>query len=166
MTTDQSQDHLDDTLAAALAGELLPAPWSSERRAALRARVLAAVQPVPAPSLMQVVRADEGQWLSLLPGVAIKFLHIDAKTATQSSLWRLDRGARIPTHGHDADEECIVLEGSVNYAGQEYRKGDFLLARAGLQHEAFDTATGTTLYIRSELSSSLADLARRAGLIN
>jgi len=164
MTTDQSQDHIDDALAAALAGELLPAPWPGERRAALRARVLAAAR--PAPSLMQVVRADEGRWLALLPGVAIKFLHIDPRTSTQSSLWRLDRGARIPTHGHDADEECIVLEGSVNYAGQEYRQGDFLLARAGLQHEAFDTATGTTLYIRSELSPALADLARCAGLIN
>jgi anti-sigma factor ChrR (cupin superfamily) len=161
MSTDDSQDRLEPSLAAALAAALAPAEFSSVRRARLRERVLASAK----PSLMHVVRAQEGQWLSLLPGVAIKFLHIDPARATQSSLWRLDAGASLPSHGHAADEECIVLEGTVRYADSDYGRGDFLLARAGLQHEHFETLGGTTLYIRGELSAPLAGLARKAGLL-
>ena len=164
MSTHDSQDRLDPSLIAVLAAELAPVEFPGIRRAALRERVLANAT-ASKPSLMHVVRAQEGQWWSLLPGVAIKFLHVDAARATQSSLWRLDAGASLPSHGHDADEECVVLEGTVRYAGSDYGRGDFLLARAGLQHEHFETLGGTMLYIRGELSAPLAGLARKAGLL-
>jgi len=155
-------DRPDAALILALGQELQLAPLSASRRAALRARVLTAAA---APSLMSVVRAEEGTWLPLLPGLAIKFLRVDVAARSQSSLWRLDPGAQIPAHPHSAEEECIVLEGSVRFGGCDYGRGDFLLARAGLEHDHFDCADGALLYIRSELTAPLAALARRSGLL-
>ncbi|MEO8673472.1 MAG: cupin domain-containing protein [Tahibacter sp.] len=164
-------DRPDAALIQALGLELRIEPLPAARRAALRGRVLAAatltLQPPSAESttLMSVVRAGEGNWLPLLPGLSIKFLRVDVAARSQSSLWRLDPGAQIPAHPHSAEEECIVLEGSVRFGGRDYGRGDFLLARAGLQHDRFDCADGALLYIRSELTAPLAALARRDGFV-
>ena len=159
--TDARDPALPTDLAAALAAAFAPRALAPGRRDALRARVLAAAQPGP----MRVVRANEGDWHALLPGVAVKFLHLDAHTATQSSLWRLDPGAVVPGHPHDADEECVILEGVIRFGDAAYGRGDFLLARPGLDHEPFSAPDGALLYIRSGLSRPLEQLARRAGLI-
>ncbi len=159
MSNDSRPDRLDDATLAALALALAPQPLAPARRASLRARVLTRAAAAP----MHVVRAAEGAWLPLLPGVSIKFLQVDAQAAVHSSLWRLDPGAGLPAHGHHAEEECLVLDGTVHYAGTDYGRGDFLLARAGRPHAAFHSPGGALLYIRGELSAPLAALARRAG---
>ena len=161
MSHDSRPDYLDAADLAALALALAPLPLAPDRRAALRQRVLARAAAAAAP--MHVVRAAEGAWLPLLPGVSIKFLQVDAQAAVHSSLWRLDPGAGLPAHGHHAEEECLVLDGTVHYAGTDYGRGDFLLARAGRPHAAFHSQGGALLYIRGELSAPLAALARRAG---
>jgi anti-sigma factor ChrR (cupin superfamily) len=98
----------------------------------------------------QVLRAGEGEWLRLLPGVTIKTLHVDREHGTQTSLWRLEAGARIPPHPHTKDEECLVLEGSITHDGVRYRQGDFLFTRPGLRHKDFIAPEGALLMIRSE----------------
>lgn len=160
--TDNRDPALPPEITAAIAAAFAPQALAPGRRDALRARVLAAAR-VPGP--MHVVRAGEGDWHVLLPGVAIKFLHLDARTATQSSLWRLDPGAVVPGHPHEADEECIVLEGTIRFGDDRYDRGDYLLARPGLDHEPFSAPDGALLYIRSGLSRPLEQLARRAGLL-
>lgn len=177
----ENPDRPDAALIQALGLELRVEPLPAARRLVLRERVLAAASTASstaatatdapmsrvadAASLMSVVRADEGAWLSLLPGLSIKFLRVDARARSQSSLWRLDPGAQIPEHPHSADEECVVLEGRVQFGGRDYTRGDFLLARAGLHHDRFDCPDGALLYIRSELTAPLAALARRNGLL-
>lgn len=136
---------LDPHTLGALGAAITPAPLPPERVADLRARVLAG-----AAASTQVVRADEGEWMALLPGVRIKTLHVDREHGTQTSLWRLDAGARIPPHPHTKDEECLVLEGAITHDGVLYRQGDFLFTRPGLRHKDFVAPEGALLMIRSE----------------
>jgi anti-sigma factor ChrR (cupin superfamily) len=126
------------------------------------ARISDAVAPVtPAPALAArmrqrvmsgaqadatiVVRANEGEWKKLLPGITIKTLHLDKNSGTQTSLWRLQPGARIPPHPHAREEECLILEGSIVHDGVTYSQGDFL------RHKDFIAPDGALLMIRGEL---------------
>jgi anti-sigma factor ChrR (cupin superfamily) len=152
----------DPQLRDALLGALEPAALPPERKAALRERVLAGTR-VDA-TLMRIQRADEGQWLAFLPKVHIKPLRVDRHAGTQTTLWRLEPGARIPEHDHSGEEECLILEGSVLFDRQEYGVGDFLLARPGLHHSEFTSSSGALLMIRGELSPNLSKLFARAGL--
>jgi anti-sigma factor ChrR (cupin superfamily) len=136
---------LDQESLGALGAAIAPADLPPERVARLRARVIEA-----AAGSTQVLRAGEGEWLRLLPGVTIKTLHVDREHGTQTSLWRLEAGARIPPHPHTKDEECLVLEGSITHDGVRYRQGDFLFTRPGLRHKDFIAPEGALLMIRSE----------------
>lgn len=138
-------DSTDDILLAALAG-LLPAQEPEVSvRLAMRERILARAGK---PKAMSVLRADEGEWRPILPGIRIKSLR--KGEGTETTLWRIDAGASVPAHPHRQQEECLVLEGSVVMSGVEYFAGDFLLAHAGLDHETFVSPRGALLMIRSE----------------
>ncbi len=136
---------LDQDALGTIGAALSPGNLPPERVANLRARVMAAVA-----GGTQVLRAAEGEWRRLLPGVTIKTLHVDREHGTQTSLWRLEAGARIPPHPHTKDEECLVLEGAITHDGVHYRQGDFLFTRPGLRHKDFVAPEGALLMIRSE----------------
>ena len=135
----------DELLLAALAG-LLPEQRPADE-AGLRARVIARAT---APRT-RVLRADEGEWVPMFPGIRIKTLRRDEGEGTQTTLWRLEPGAVVPPHPHHHEEECLVLEGSVVHAGSEYFAGDYLLAPVGERHQPFVAPKGALLLIRSEL---------------
>ena len=148
---------LEEAQRACLLEALADVPLDPARKAALRRRILAATLPRAAP-LLEIRRSEEGRWYPLLPGIALKPLRVDVPGWTQTSLWRLDPGARVPPHAHAADEECLVVAGSVVQGGIEYRSGDYILARRGLQHAEFVSPQGAMLLIRGELSPHLLDL--------
>lgn len=143
---------LDPALTAALLEALTPV--APRDPALLRARALAVAE-TPAEALLHIVRAPQGAWVPLLPGIALKALRLDEAGGTQTSLWRLDADARIPAHDHTGEEECLVLAGSVVFAGVEYVEGDYLLARPGLHHTEFVSPRGALLLLRSELTDFL-----------
>jgi anti-sigma factor ChrR (cupin superfamily) len=135
-----------DLLLAANAGllpELAPA-------ASARTRMLSNIQHAIAPPAMQVIRRDEGQWHTILPGVSIKLLHEAREQGTQTTLWRLQPGASVPRHQHSLNEECLILEGSIVHAGTEYYAGDYLLSPKGMPHDVFLAPTGALFLIRGE----------------
>lgn len=136
---------LDQETLGALGAAGAPAELPPERVAGLRARVMAGIA-----DATQVLRAGDGEWKRLLPGVTIKTLHVDREHGTQTSLWRLEAGARIPPHPHTKDEECLVLEGTITHDGVLYGQGDFLFTRPGLRHKDFIAPEGALLMIRSE----------------
>lgn len=143
-------DNMVDLLLAAQAPAALEAP----RLARLRARVLAQCDESP----YAIVPHRDEAFRPFIPGVTIRPLRVDWEGKTQTSLWRLQPGASIPPHRHTAEEECLIMEGSLVWAGQEYGPGDFLLARPGAHHEEFRSPRGALLMIRSELSQPLAAL--------
>jgi anti-sigma factor ChrR (cupin superfamily) len=138
-------DSPEDLLLAALAGLMPEQLPEASVRSAMRARILAQATQ---PKGMTVLRADEGEWRPILPGIRIKSLR--KGDGTETTLWRLDAGAVVPAHPHRHQEECLVLEGSVIQGGVEYLAGDFLLAEAGLPHDEFHSPRGALLMIRSE----------------
>jgi anti-sigma factor ChrR (cupin superfamily) len=133
---------------------------------ALIARLSDAVTPVDPPAALAdrmrqrvmdssrtgttVLRASDGEWKKLLPGITIKTLHIDRDSGTQTSLWRLQPGARIPPHPHSKAEECLILEGTIIHNDITYQQGDFLLATPGERHQDFIAPNGALLMIRGE----------------
>ncbi|GAB2501099.1 cupin domain-containing protein [Arenimonas alkanexedens] len=138
-------------LLAALAGVLPTQSPPPAQAQALRGRILAAAS----RTRTQVIRADEGEWVPFVPGIRIKTLRRDAAEGTQTSLWRIEPGARVPSHPHTREEECLVLEGSVIHDDVEYFPGDFLLAPPGEHHKPFLAPRGALLMIRSELIPDL-----------
>jgi len=147
--------NLDASSLAALDAMLAPRDPGMALCQRMRARILAdAARP-----RTQVLRAAEGVWKPLVPGIVIKTLRRDERAGTQTSLWRIDPGAAVPPHPHTQEEECLVLEGSITHDGIEYFPGDFLLAPRGERHKAFLAPRGALLLIRSELIPDPARLA-------
>ena len=145
----------DASVFAALAQALAPREPAADARQRMRQRILAdAARP-----RTRVLRAAEGEWTPLVPGIVIKTLRRDERAGTQTSLWRIEPGAAVPPHPHTQEEECLVLEGSIIHDGSEYFPGDFLLAPRGERHQAFLAPRGALLLIRSELIPDPAKLA-------
>ena len=142
-------DHDDALLLAALAGLVPEADPGIDARGRMRAALMAKVAK-PEPTT-HVLRAGQGEWMPLLPGIHIKTLRIDREKGTQTTLWRVDPGARVPPHPHSHEEECLVIEGSIIQNGIEYLPGDYLLADPGEKHAPFDAPRGALFLIRGEL---------------
>ena len=133
-----------DPAAAAMIAEALPAPaLATDARERLKARILERAAGI------HVVRADEGLWIDLLPGIRIKRLRAEPGNRRETTLWRLAAGSEIPAHDHDDDEECLVLEGSLEQDGICYRAGDYLHAPKGSLHGPLRVPAGALLLIRS-----------------
>lgn len=96
------------------------------------------------------IDAADGQWQRFLDGVQIKVLHEHA--GTLSYLLKLEPGASLPAHRHPADEECIVVEGSVRVGTQvEVGPGGYHLAHRGALHPTISTHTGATIFLRGAI---------------
>jgi anti-sigma factor ChrR (cupin superfamily) len=148
----QNLSAIEPDLRDALLDAMKPVALANERRAAMRATVL---EHARSAGGARILRADEGDWRALLPGIEVRALRVDEVLGTQTSLWRLAPGARIPEHSHTGEEECLVLEGEVDWQGNTYHQGDYLLARPGLHHDEFISQRGALLMIRSELTEPL-----------
>lgn len=143
-------------LLAALAG-LAPARLPD---AATVGRMRAAIIDRANASTVHATRRDGGDWLPLLPGVEVKTLRKDVEAGTQTTLWRVQPGARVPGHVHAREEECLIVEGSIVHDGIEYVAGDFLFAYPGERHKVFESPRGALFLIRGELMPDAAVLAK------
>jgi anti-sigma factor ChrR (cupin superfamily) len=91
------------------------------------------------------LRASEGHWHELSPGVSVKTLFIDPATQRRTAIVRMAPGTRLPRHQHLAVEELFVLEGDCHVApGQVLQAGDYFRADAGSVHGTTFTLAGTT----------------------
>jgi ChrR Cupin-like domain len=71
-----------------------------------------------------IVPGDGGAWIAVDAKLEMKILYKDSRAA--SFLLRLKPGARLPSHVHAANEECLMLEGELRYAeGVTLRAGDY-----------------------------------------
>lgn len=93
------------------------------------------------------VQAHEGGWQPFLAGVQIRPLH--EQGGMLSYLLRLAPGARLPAHRHRADEECVVLAGTVRIGTRlAVGPGGYHLAHRGSLHATLASDTGATLFLR------------------
>ncbi|WP_170113259.1 cupin domain-containing protein [Ahniella affigens] len=169
MATDPTEAMTDEKLLGDVL-ERLPNPaLDPARKAALGARLterLAASNRATVLPGIAAIRADEGDWHRIGEGVRIKPLRANLADGTQTSLWRIDAGARVPKHAHHHEEECLVVSGQIVMAGVRYQTGDFVLAGDGSEHPEFLAETDTTLLIRGQLEAGLRPVfARALGLV-
>lgn len=115
--------------------------------ARVKMRVMGAVR-YKSQALHRTVRSEAGLWEQLAPGVERKRLWESGDA--MSCLLRLAPGASVGSHGHAIDEECVVLEGSLNIgADLVLRPGDFHVGVKGVPHEEAHTETGALVFLRS-----------------
>jgi anti-sigma factor ChrR (cupin superfamily) len=143
------RDTLPPALETALLTAIQPEALDPVLAARLKARILAGVRRQEAAGAARqttTLRAHEGQWVRLGPKVEMKMLREDGES--RSFLLRLHPGAVLPAHEHPIDEECLVLEGEVQFGGVTARAGDFHLAPKGVPHGLVRSKRGALLYLR------------------
>lgn len=135
-----------DRLAIAVAAIAVPSapPPGLRTRLLTRVRSLPAIEHAtePVPGIQFLLRAD-GEWSEIgLPGVHMKYLHVDPTRRYVRTLVRMTAGARFPPHRHQDREETLLLEGDLRIDGQDMLPGDYCVAQAGTVHGMLSTEGG------------------------
>jgi anti-sigma factor ChrR (cupin superfamily) len=107
-------------------------------------------KPFVAPAPLSV-RANEGEWRELAPGIEFKKLFVDKANDALTGLYRLAPGATIEAHRHRGHEQTYILQGDCRVGDLAFGPGDFHCAPAGTEHEALSTDNGVLLLIMSPL---------------
>jgi anti-sigma factor ChrR (cupin superfamily) len=128
---------------APLDGEAEVAP-PPDMFARIQATIAARAQPAPAAL---TVRAGEGRWRTIAPGIERKMLWADGPHGRVTYLVRGAPGAVLPEHEHDDDEECYVISGDLSFGPLTLNAGDYHLARRGMRHPPATTRAGCLLLI-------------------
>jgi anti-sigma factor ChrR (cupin superfamily) len=107
----------------------------------IRTRVLAALrgrQPldesIPGAHESVTVRAEEGRWTTVAPGVRTKKLRKDSGRGTMTALLELEPLAILPAHDHEGGEDSYVIRGSCRIGAVALYAGDFHHVDAGAHH--------------------------------
>jgi|GEM_PF-946304 len=95
------------------------------------------------------IRASEGTWRGIAPGVVAKILSFDPTSRRTTTLLRFAPGASYAPHRHTEVEELYVLEGGCTIAGREMTVGDYHRAEAGTVHHDTSTDDGCLLLVIS-----------------
>ncbi len=101
------------------------------------------------------IRANEGKWSDLAPGISSKPLYDDGHT--RSSLIRITANTHwIPpqqTLAHD--EECLLLEGDAFFGDTLLCTGDWQLAPTGSESRSISTDKGALVFVRNAHDTTL-----------
>lgn len=93
------------------------------------------------------LRAAEGRWREVGPGVQVKQLFKDHVQGTVTRLLRLAPGAQVPRHRHCGAEQCYILEGDFHFNELRLGPGDFHVALPGSTHETISSEVGALVLI-------------------
>lgn len=114
-----------DRIAAETVSPVAPPP-------AIRASILDAIRSVPQLDTSlpgqhesRTVRADEGTWKTIIPGVQVKKLSVDRERGTVTMLMQLAPKTVLPPHDHHGPEDSYVLAGSCHIGAVGLMTGDF-----------------------------------------
>ena len=136
-----------ETLLSRLEREDQPATppdvWSRVKRA-LDQETLA--------SPFHTVRLDDGEWMSVRPGLERKVLYRDPETGAESYLFRMEPGASIEGHHHASAEECLVLEGDLTIGDLRLNAGDYHMAARGSIHPVLRSQGGAVMFVRGAVA--------------
>jgi quercetin dioxygenase-like cupin family protein len=134
-------------------------PFAFEDAAApphLREKLLARIRQLEPPQGIRVVRANEGAWHTLVPGVTAKRLYAESPSGSVALLVRMEPGSKYPPHSHADVEHCYVLEGELHFGDLVLRPGDYQCAMASTKHRDSHTVNGCmVLIIASQQNATL-----------
>jgi len=104
-------------------------------------RQIAAASPSTAGSPQSLIlRAGEGRWRKILPGIEVKALFVDPVAKTVTSLVRVAVGAIYPAHIHMGVEHLYVLDGDIVFEDHTLSSGDYEMRPANSKHSSATTA--------------------------
>lgn len=112
---------------------------------ALLGELVGGLLPGDGPPIHTVFASDEG-WEAVAEGAFRKLLWRDGDV--MSRLVRLAPGAALPSHGHDGEEECMMLSGEAWFGDVLVRAGEFHLAPGGSVHLETVSETGGLAFVR------------------
>jgi hypothetical protein len=92
-------------------------------------------------------RGATADWIVYSPGITYRVLHVDEKLKRQSLLVKMQPGAVYKSHGHDIDEECLVIEGDLRFGDLHLHAGDFHLGTPAMVHPTGYTEQGCLLHV-------------------
>jgi anti-sigma factor ChrR (cupin superfamily) len=141
---------IDPSTQERMAGAIAPAELSQSDRESLHDRIMARISAEPPPRTY-TVRANEGAWIPVGPGVELKVLRMDRKANSQTVLFRMQPGSQIVPHPHNQEEECLVMEGEILVGDHRVGTGDMHIAMPGAKHPPIVAPRGALLCIRSEI---------------
>ncbi|MDI3464844.1 MAG: hypothetical protein OJF50_003665 [Nitrospira sp.] len=118
---------------------------TSERVRYWKAKI-ALQQPVKG---LTFIKASEGTWRGIAPGVMAKLLSFDPISGRTTTVLRFAPDTSYAPHRHAAVEELYVLEGGCSIAGREMTVGDYHRAEAGTVHHDTSTDEGCLLLVIS-----------------
>jgi len=101
------------------------------------------------------IKASEGTWRGIAPGVKAKLLSFDPVSQRTTTLLRFAPDTNYAPHRHTAVEELYVLEGGCSIAGREMTVGDYHRAEAGTLHHDTSTDEGCLLLVISSPQNEL-----------
>ncbi len=105
------------------------------------------------PSPAGTSRERQAQWEVFAPGIRRRLLWQAGSAA--SYIVRAQVGAAVPAHGHDRDEECLMIEGELFVGDILLREREFQLAPAGLNHGMVQAASDCLVYLRGDAELQL-----------
>jgi quercetin dioxygenase-like cupin family protein len=129
-------------------------------RNVLRTMYVRSLAPRPSAHGLTFIKATEGAWLTIAPGVAAKLLSYDSISRRATSLVRIAPGTRYAPHRHAAAEELYVLEGGCLCGGRELAVGDYHRAEAGTEHHDTSSDDGCLLFAISSPQNEMLDEPR------
>jgi quercetin dioxygenase-like cupin family protein len=95
------------------------------------------------------IKAAEGVWREIAPGVKAKVLSFDMVSRRATTLLRIAPGTSYAPHRHTEMEELFVLEGGCLCGGRELKVGDYHRAEAGTEHHDTSSNDGCLLLVIS-----------------
>lgn len=101
------------------------------------------------------IKAMEGTWREIAPGVRAKVLSFDLVSRRATTLLRFSPGTRYAPHRHTETEELYVLQGGCSIAGREMAVGDYHRAESGTEHYDTSTEEGCLLLVVSSPQNEL-----------
>jgi quercetin dioxygenase-like cupin family protein len=101
----------------------------------------------------RTIRADEGRWSDLAPGVRAKSLFDGSDEA--SMLLRLQPGARVPPGLGMAEGEYLMVEGEAYVGDTLLREGEYDYAHRNADAFELSSDVGALLYMHSRSRPSL-----------
>jgi quercetin dioxygenase-like cupin family protein len=91
---------------------------------------------------LMIACSEEIPWKTLAPGTAYKPLYRDKSRNCDTSLVRMDAGARYPSHRHTQIEELFLLSGDLHVEDQVMYAGDYCRANLDSVHQQSFTEGG------------------------
>lgn len=141
-----------------LAEDLVEKPMPDSLRAKLKSRVFDKIN-AACPEGGESCFEKQSEWVSVTADIDVKVLTQDHEKKLQTAYWRLKPGTVVPSHYHNNDEDCLVIEGDIRFGEHSLNAGDFHMMKKGTTHPPMTTVSGALLYLKHDIHEDLSWLA-------